>query len=495
MTQAAFFLRRAIARWRRALAPQSLQLQLTVGIAVLAALGVAGLAAGLSLHLDTLIVSSHKEQVRNLAKRFEQTVEIYGEMLPDAMVLQKAIDHLSTGDTAIWVEDPNGNIVAQSEILSMGGRENTLMQVSDRRIPADPGVRRIGSTYWVVCGAPLIVQNTNLGRVKIARDITGDHLMFRRLVWTLAGAGLGAIALLTLAIALYIRRALTPLQQIRRATAAISPDKLDQEQIVLEGAPSEIAQLTVAFNRMLLQLHDAWEQQRQFVSNVSHELRTPLTLVSGYLQSTLRRATNLSEPQREALTIAASEAERTVQLLEDLLDLARADSGHLHFHCTALELEPFVTDVAEMARRYSDRPILLELKPPVPTASADPNRLRQVLINLIDNAVKYSTPGEPVTIAASCQGNQAEIQVCDRGPGIPLSHQARLFERFYRIDDTRCRTTGGTGLGLSIVQTLVEGMGGRVSLRSRPGEGSTFSVTLPLAPAVPQPAALPASSR
>ncbi len=483
-------LRQAIARWRRALTPQSLQLQLTVGIALLAALGVAGVIGGISLYLDNLIVSSHKKQVGNLARRFEQTVEIYNEMLPDAMVLQKAIDHLTTGDTVIWIEDSDGDLVAQSEILKMGGRDDPLLEVGDRQITPDPRVRFIGSSYWVVCGEPLVANGQTLGQVNIAHDITGDQLMFQRLVWVLGATGIGAIALLTLAIALYIRRALQPLQAMRRAASGISAEKLGQEQIALDRAPSEIDQLATAFNRMLLRLHESWQNQRQFVSNVSHELRTPLTLVSGYLESTLRRATNLSEPQREALTIASTETEHTIQLLEDLLNLARADSGHLHFHCTPLALDAFTAEAVEMARQYSQRTIELETSPPEAIALVDPNRLRQVLINLIDNAVKYSAPETSVTVKVGCEERQAVLQICDRGAGIPLAHQARIFERFYRVDDTRCRSTGGTGLGLSIVKTLVEGMGGSVSLRSRPGEGSTFIVRLPRAEAQ-QPAPLP----
>ncbi|NJL02919.1 MAG: HAMP domain-containing protein [Spirulinaceae cyanobacterium RM2_2_10] len=480
--KAAQSLRQAIAHWRRNLTPKSLQVQLTVGIAAMAALGVVAITAGISLHLDHLIVSSHKEQVRNLAQRFEDAVKIYDEMLPDTMVLQKAIDHLSTGDTLIWIEDDNNRITAQSEVLKMGGRADKLLEIDEAEITPDPRLHRVGNDYWVLCGAPLVVQNINLGQVNIAHDTTVNQRMFQKLIGTLTLTSVGVIAVMTLAIALYIRRALHPLQQMRRAAAGISAERLGEDQIVLSHAPSEIDQLAVAFNRMLLRLHDSWQHQRQFVSNVSHELRTPLTLVSGYLQSTLRRATNLSEPQRDALNIAAGEAERTVQLLEDLLNLARADSGYLHFHCTSLALEPFAAEVADMARQYSDRPIHLEVTEPSPIAIADPNRLKQVLINLIDNAVKYSAAGKPVTFKVGTNEQCAEIQICDQGVGIPLSHQARIFERFYRVDDTRCRSTGGVGLGLSIVKTLIEGMGGNVSVRSRPGTGSTFIVTLPLAP-------------
>jgi hypothetical protein len=230
---------------------------------------------------------------------------------------------------------------------------------------------------------------------------------------------------------------------------------------------------------MLARLSESWEQQRQFVSNVSHELRTPLTIVHGYLQSVLRRGTNLTEPQREALETAGSEAERIIRLLQDLLDLARADSGHMHFHIESLVLNDLVATVAGMAEQYNNRPIVIEAVPSAISVRADRNCLKQVLLNLIDNAVKFSDPSQPVTLKLDQLGEQAIIQVCDRGLGIPLQHQTRIFERFYRMDEARARSTGSYGLGLSIVKTLVDGMGSNVTVRSKLGEGSTFTVTLP----------------
>jgi signal transduction histidine kinase len=233
-------------------------------------------------------------------------------------------------------------------------------------------------------------------------------------------------------------------------------------------------------NMMLDRLSESWEQQRQFMGNVSHELRTPLSLVSGYLQSTLRRGSNLTEPQRDALSIAASEADRTVRLLQDLLDLARADRGYLPFQVESVELNDLLSEVANMTRQYTQREIVWQDCCHPIKVKADRDRLQQVLINLIDNAVKYSKPGQPVTLDLEWSDRDAQIRVCDRGVGIPLQHQSRIFERFYRCEEDRCRTTGGSGLGLAIVKTLVEEMGGRVSVRSTLGEGSTFSVLLPL---------------
>lgn len=132
-----------------------------------------------------------------------------------------------------------------------------------------------------------------------------------------------------------------------------------------------------------------------------------------------------------------------------------------------------------MARQYSEREIIVEAETHTIEVKADYNRLKQVLLNLIDNAIKYSEPGTPIILNVHRRGQEGIIQVCDRGYGIPLQHQSRIFERFYRVDESRNHATGGTGLGLSIVKTLIEGMGGNVSVRSKLGEGSVFTVTLP----------------
>jgi signal transduction histidine kinase len=285
---------------------------------------------------------------------------------------------------------------------------------------------------------------------------------------------------------LRIRQSLQPLQEMSQMAGAISAADLNKAQLQLTQAPSEVKELAQTFNMMLARLADAWENQRQFVGNVSHELRTPLTVVVGYLQSVLRRSTNLNGYQQEALSTAASEAERTVRLLQDLLNLARADSGYAHYHLERLSLNDVVAEIAQMTEKYSDRAIRVEATASI-EAIADRDRLQQVLINLIDNAVKYSDAAQPIILSIDRFDGQAIIRVIDRGVGIPLQDQSRIFERFYRVDEARTRlpqagiqvTSDGHGLGLAIVKTLVEGMGGSISVRSKLGEGSEFSIVLP----------------
>jgi signal transduction histidine kinase len=173
--------------------------------------------------------------------------------------------------------------------------------------------------------------------------------------------------------------------------------------------------------------------------------------------------------------------------LQDLLDLARADRGYLHFQLEPLLIADLVAEVVEMAKQYSHREIAIVCGEDLLEASADRNRLKLVLLNLIDNAVKYSPSDTEIKVGVRSFGDRAIVEICDRGVGIPLAQQGRIFERFYRVDEARSRSvspgeslaTGGTGLGLSIVKTLVEGMGGTVTVRSKPGEGSTFGVILP----------------
>jgi hypothetical protein len=152
----------------------------------------------------------------------------------------------------------------------------------------------------------------------------------------------------------------------------------------------------------------------------------------------------------------------------------------MHFNLETFALAEVVEELLGMASKFSDRDIQIEAAQEKIVVEADRNRLKQVLLNLLDNALKYSEPDQPIILKLDQADGQAMIQVCDRGYGIPLQHQARIFDRFYRIDEARARTTGGCGLGLSIVKTLVEGMGGSVTLRSKLNEGSIFVVTLPL---------------
>ena len=453
----------------------SLRVRLTVGMALFSAIGLGSLAIWTGMRMQHILIVTHKENIKYIAERFPQDVKIYTEMATLPVATQKAIDNLASADKLLWVKTNSGQVTALAADLEKDGIGEILLPLKD--VPPIPQVRDLNGSYWLMCATPLKVDDKYLGDLFIAQDITKDQMMFLNLMRSLSIATFIMIVVMTLTIANYINYLIRPLKRISQLTENVSADKLSEAHIHLENAPSEVRELADTFDEMLVRLSEAWEHQRELLSNVSHELRTPLTIISGYLQSTLRRGDNLTEIQKEALTTASSEADRTVQLLQDLLDLARADSGRMHFQLESVILNDLIEEVVGMTKQYSNHQINIELPHQLVQVKADANRLKQVLLNLIDNAVKYSDEEQAINIKVQQQQQQTIIQVCDRGMGIPLQQQNRIFERFYRVDEARNRY-GGTGLGLSIVKTLVEGMGGSISVRSQIEEGTTFSVKL-----------------
>ncbi len=462
---------------RRHLDPSSLQFRLTVEIAALSVLGLGSVGVWTSWKMQQILIATHTQNVEYIAARFPRDVQLYSEMLPVETGLQKTINNVSVPGLLIWVKSPNGKLLAQSTDLNPASPA-TAELLSLVEMPLKPQVYKVGDRYLVLYEGSVTVKGVLLGKVYMAQDVTKDQYELITAIRSLAIVCIVSTVVMMMAIAVRIRRSLQSLHEMSQIAGVISAKDLGGAKLQLRHAPSEVKELAQTFNMMLSRLFDAWEQQRQFVSNVSHELRTPLTVVFGYLQSLLRRSTNLNDYQRAALETASSEAERMVHLLQDLLALARADNSYMHFHLESLVLNTLITEVAQMAEKFSSRSITIEAIDNI-EAIADRDRLKQVLINLIDNAVKYSESEQLIILKLERTDRQAIIHVCDHGVGIPLQEQSRIFERFYRVDEARSRSMEGHGLGLAIVKTLVEGMGGDISIRSKPGEGSTFTIILP----------------
>lgn len=463
----------------RSIDRSSLQFRLTIEIAALSVLSLSSVAGWTSWKMQQILITTHTQNVEYIANRFPRDVELYSDMLPPQVGLQKTIDNVSVPGLVIWVKSgDNQKLLAQSNGMNSAFMANgELMTLAE--MPLQHMVYQFQDRYLILHHAEVWIKGQLLGKVYMAQDVTEEENQLINAIQSLVAVCILAISLTMIAIVLRIRRSLQPLQEMNQIAGAISAEDLSQAQLQLNHAPSEVKELAQTFNMMLSRLSESWEQQRQFVSNVSHELRTPLTVVTGYLQSLLRRSTNLNDYQREALETASSEADRTVRLLQDLLDLARADSGYTNYRRESVNLNELVAEVAGMAEQFSHRKIQVESTETV-VALADRDRLKQVLINLIDNAVKYSATDQPITLKIHRVHARGRIQVCDRGVGIPLQDQNRIFERFYRVDESRTRETGGHGLGLAIVKTLVEGMGCSITVRSKMQEGSVFTILLPL---------------
>jgi len=461
------------------ISPTSLQFRLTLELIALSVLGVSSVTIWAGWRMEQTLVSAHKQNLEYIAAHFPEQVELYRQMGTVETGIKRTIDQLSTPGFLIWVQNPNGQITSRSMGMNIPPSD-LIDEAAQVNVPAQPTIFQFGDRFVVLCGNPLSINGDPLGQVYFLKDITDDQMRLNAGVRSLILVSIVSVVVLMIAIASRIRRALQPLEQMSQIASAVSADDLSGAKLELRRAPDEILGLAQAFNQMLVRLSGSWEQQRQFVGNVSHELRTPLAVIAGYLQSLLRRGDNLSLHQQQAVATASAEAERTIRMLQDLLDLARADSGNLHFRLAPLMLNTLVAEVAQMSQKVSNRRINLLATEEDVIACADQDRLSQVLINLIDNAIKYSAADQAVNLVVEKTEQQAVIHVRDRGIGIPLAHQNRIFERFYRVDESMTRSRDGTGLGLAIAKSLTEGMDGRIYLRSKPGEGSQFTITLPL---------------
>jgi signal transduction histidine kinase len=286
--------------------------------------------------------------------------------------------------------------------------------------------------------------------------------------------------------------AMRPVDRMTRAAHTIGSAADLSERVPVPRERDEIGRLALTFNEMLGRLQQAFATQRQFLADASHELRSPLTAIRANVE-TLRRGGDVDPAERdETLRVVESEVDRMGRLVDDLLSLARADAGQEPVR-TRLSLDALLLEVYHQQRPLAGRVRLTlgEFEPVEIDGDAD--RLKQLLLNLVDNALRHTPAGGIVTLDLIHRGREAMIRVRDTGAGISPEHLPHIFERFYRIDSARSREAGGTGLGLAISREITEAHGGRIEVESTVGVGSTFTVVLPT-PHEPAPAAAPEPS-
>ena len=285
---------------------------------------------------------------------------------------------------------------------------------------------------------------------------------------------------------LLVRRSLSPVAAMGAEAGQITADNL-HARLHVQNAKDELGHLALAFNSLLDRLDLAFDQQRRFVADASHELRTPVAILCGESDVTLSKPDRTPEEYRESLNILRAEARRLKQIVEDLFTLARADAGQHPLQLSEFYLDELAAEcVRNMRTLASAKRIALychtQKEMPI---RADESLLRRMLLNLIDNAVKYTSTGGEVNIWCSEAEDTYSVSIIDTGEGIPAELHLRVFERFFRADKVRARSEsgGGAGLGLSISLWIAQAHGGRVELTSSSPAGSTFTIGLPKAPA------------
>jgi heavy metal sensor kinase len=300
--------------------------------------------------------------------------------------------------------------------------------------------------------------------------------------WLAALIG-GLIALILGAVLggfLLVQRSLRPVDRITRSAERITSRNLS-ERLPLPNTRDEIMRLSIALNSMIRRLDESFQHNQRFLADASHELRTPLTMMHAELEEALRKPGD-QDYVRDLVNSALQEVERLRKIVEGLFALSRLDAGEALEEIATFDLSDLASATAEqMCLLAEDKKITITCQPSEQVlVTGDRSRLKQVVVNLLDNAIKYTPEGGSITIRTFSRENAAILQVSDNGVGIPPEALPHLFERFYRADKARSRLLGGAGLGLSIVHSICLAHGGQVTVRSRNGEGTEFTVELPL---------------
>jgi len=343
---------------------------------------------------------------------------------------------------------------------------------------------RLGDLVLRIDNFPLTTSDGQaVGVLQLGRDITQQENSLASLRELLILAGVSGILVAFAAGWVLARQALRPIGRIAQTAQDIGDSQDYARRVAYSGPNDELGQLSAAFNDMLGHIEAAYQQienalqaQRRFVADASHELRTPLTTIRGNIGLLSSASEVSSQDRHEALQDMASEAERMSRLVSNLLVLARADAG-LHIDKRPVHVDEIIQEVYRHARVLGDG-IHMRLEGPDPAeVQGDPDYLKQLLLILVDNAIKNTPAGGEVCLADPVDNGFVRLTVKDTGKGIPPEALPHIFDRFYRADESR--SSGGTGLGLAIAKWIAEEHGGRIDAQSQLGQGSVFTVWLP----------------
>jgi two-component system, OmpR family, sensor kinase len=308
-------------------------------------------------------------------------------------------------------------------------------------------------------------------------QVTHTYVEIQHTITVILLLGLPIGLLLSLLMGWVIARAaLRPIARISRKVQTIGESRDLSRRLNFEGPSDEVSRLADTFDGMMDRIEGVFAQQKRFIGDASHELRTPLTAIRGNADLLA-----MAPPEEYGLCIAAirRESERMSRLIGDLLLLAETDVSERVVHLQPMQLEDVLADVYRSAALLAGSKVTVTFSPCEEVAiQGDPDRLKQVFLNLLDNAIKFTPEGGAVTMSLRRRGNEAVIRVTDTGVGIPPQEQEAIFRRFYRVE--AARSTRGSGLGLAICASIVEAHGGTIGVTGKPGQGSTFTVRLPI---------------
>ncbi len=391
---------------------------------------------------------------------------------------------LTSGEAPVQVPlAENSAFVAPDELLQRPEIQQALdgqAETAIRRVPSADG-RRV-----LYAAAPVWVDGQVAGIAYLATPLPPTGLPTNLMV-QLLGAVLTAALLAWIAGTILSGSITHPLQRLDRAATAVSAGDLDQH-VPAASKIRELDNLGRAFNSMTASLRQTDQAKTAFIADVTHELRTPLTVIKGTVETLEDGALDDLEGRGALLASMHQETDRLIRLVNDLLVLTRSDAGILNLDIRPLDLIELARTRCEMlAPLAANRRVKLDIMPQgfdfqiQCIALGDADRLAQVFDNLLDNAIRHALPDSSVTVTIQRSGDEIQSAVRDQGSGIPAEHLPNIFERFYRVSASRDRQSGGSGLGLAIVRSLIQAQGGRVTVDSIVGQGTTITFWLPAA--------------
>jgi two-component system OmpR family sensor kinase len=450
------------------------------------------LLVGFSLGLYVLLRDNFYERADGILKSVcSATVSILTKELSesglDELAARDAVKTLNLPEHTLAILDAQGGLLAEKPVgiselirfpvaseledgaihlatVTMTGGD--LRRVAAVRVTLDP----VGRTYTIV---------TSRSLTPLLGELAADRLILAIAVpcgLLLAATGGWFLA----------RKSLEPVMVMSEQALRIGAENLDQ-RLSIANPGDELGKLAGAFNDLLSRLNAAFAVQRQFMADASHELRTPISVLRTTAAVTLGKSQREEDDYRSALTIVDEQSRRLTRIVEDMFRLARADSGQLTLQKHSFFLDDMLSEATRAARILGVPKDVAVVSPPLPESpyEGDEDLLRQLVSNLLDNAVKYTPTGGKVNVDLRRKNGAYWLSVSDTGPGIPAEAQSRVFERFFRVDTPRSRPGdpgigGGAGLGLAIAQSIAQAHGGSLSLERSDSCGSTFLAVLPI---------------
>jgi heavy metal sensor kinase len=457
---------------------RSLRLRLTLWYVLLLAVILAGFSAGIYLTLRHNLNDSLDDSIRNRANVLLDVLR-YEDGGPTLAGVVSSSDP-NEGESFARVFDSSGGVTFDNTVAA--GEVAFDRRAVESALSGETRSRNVstGDESFRVRTLP-IEQDGRISGVLEVGESRGDVSDTLRILLVI----LAVAYPLTLAVASFggvflAGRALSPIDRLTGLARRISAEDLSQ-RLDLKLPDDEVGRLARTFDEMIGRLDAAFRRQREFTADASHELRTPLTAIKGQVEVALGKPRD-ADSYREVLQVVNEEVDRMIRLVGSLLTLARADAGQIPIASEAVNLPELVAAAVEQVRPVMERrDVELHLEPgPAVMLRADEDLLLQLLLNLLDNAGKYTRPGGRVTVGWAVGDGQAEVWVRDTGVGIAPEDLPHIFDRFYRVDKARSRAAGGAGLGLSICRWIAEAHGGSIAVESAPGEGTAFVVRLPV---------------